>query len=370
MQAMRTTFRCGRGFAVVTVVFVMTIFAVLAMTAVALLAGGGRMVMDEYSSQQAFNVAEAGVSYITKQLAEDSDWSDNAGVTKNFGPGSFVISYPVQSADAVTVRSDGTVRGLTRSIVHELGRGASGILAFDSAIYTGDDITMSGQAHTNVSGDVVAGGLVKGSGQARLDIAGDLATLDGVSTSGQSHVGVSGETTEDYEDVEVPTPDWDYWESHADHVINGNVQHGGQATYTYSGINYITGSFTVNGQAHVVVNGSIITRGGFNLSGQATITVHPTGNNPAVIAEDHITMNGQSTGTFDIDGWLFSSGDVNMSGQANLDITGGIVSGDDITINGQATFDVTYKEGPNIGFIGGDQAEGDAIIFGLWKETS
>lgn len=225
-----------KGFAVLTVIFIVIVFSVLGMASVSLLSGAAERMSDEYHSQQAFNVAEAGVAYAVKQLAADADWSDNVGYVKGFGPGAFTISFSDQSADSATVLSTGTVQGIVRSMSQEVTQTGSGSLAFSSAIYTEQDINASGQAHMNVSGDVVSGGEVRGSGQARVDIAGDLATLDGVSTSGQSHVGVSGESSDGYEDAQIPTPDWDYWQSHADHIIEGNVNHGGQGTYTYNGI--------------------------------------------------------------------------------------------------------------------------------------
>ena len=358
------------GFASITVIFIVTVFAVMGMAAVALISGSTKRMEDEYHSQQAFEVAQAGVSFALKALTVDFDWSDNTGYFKQFGPGRFDISYPQRSADSITVRSDGTVEGIKRSITQEATRSGGGILAFSSAIYTEQDILVSGQAHTNVSGDVVSGGSVSGSGQARLDIAGDLDTNTGVRTTGQSHVGVSGETSTGYDTAQIPDPDWGYWSGHADHVVDGNMNMGsGQGTFTYNGIYYVTGNVTISGQANVIVNGTIITRGGFSLSGQSRLTVHPSGDRPAIVAEGTVSMSGQSIGTFDIDGWILSSSQVNLSGQSNLAISGGIVAGDDISLSGQATFDITYHECPSIGFSGGESDENAGVVKGVWQEA-
>ena len=102
---------CRQGFAILTVIFIMVTFAILGMGAVALLTGSSKMMTDEYLSDQAFHVADAGVQYTAKQLDADTDWSDNAGFTKNFGPGSFTITFVAQTATTATIKSAGTVGG-------------------------------------------------------------------------------------------------------------------------------------------------------------------------------------------------------------------------------------------------------------------
>ena len=64
-----------RGFAVLTIIFIVIVFSLLGMVSASLLSGAAERMSDEYHSQQAFNVAEAGVAYAVKQLAADADWS-------------------------------------------------------------------------------------------------------------------------------------------------------------------------------------------------------------------------------------------------------------------------------------------------------
>lgn len=354
------------GFAVLMVMFVVMVFAALGMAAVGELSGSSQMFIDEYTSQQAFHVADAGLSYETLALAGDTDWSDNSGHTNAFGPGSFTISYSSQTSSSATVRSDGTVGGITRSVSQSFTKEGGDLVALDAAIYTEHNVEASGQGVVTANGNVYAGDSAIASGQGHLDINGDLSTLNGVSTSGQGQIDVSGDTVSNYSSISVPTPDWDYWQSHATTVVSGNMNFD---SGTYNGNYYITGNVSISSQADVVINGTLVLRGSMTMSGQSQIDIHPTSGQPAIIAEGNVFLSGQNDTMIDMDGWIFTLGTATLSGQSDFDILGGIVGEDGVNLSGQGAVNVTHQSGSLAsGFLGGETGSED-VAYGTWQEV-
>jgi type II secretory pathway pseudopilin PulG len=333
----RSRKRCQRGFAIFTVVFVVVIFAILGIAAVALITGSTRMMSDEYHTQQALDVAQAGLAYTAEQLADDDNWSDNTGFTMSFGPGSFTITFLAQAENSATVRSDGTVEGITRSVKQEFGEGDLP-KAFTKAIYTEGEIDVDGSATGDIDGDVSAGGGVdEGEG---VDFDGDV--------------------DEGNPDAEVPTPDWSYWQSIADSVIGSNYNFG---SGTYTGIYYITGNVSIS--SDVTINGTIIARGNVGISGGSNITISATAPNPAIIAEGSVLFSGATGLT--INGWVFSMDTVTFTGNTDIEVTGGFTAQGDVTFTGNTDADVDFDESyaPTDGFDGGEMTVGSSN----WEEV-
>lgn len=335
--------RPHEGFAVVTVIFILTIFASMGMAAVALLSGSAKRIGDEYRSQQAFEVAQAGVFYTAKTLASDADWSDNAGFTKNFGPGSFTISFPSKTATTATIQSDGTVGGITRSIRQGVTKGG-GEVAFTKAFYTESDITMSGSSSGEIDGDVSAGGAINDS----------------------SAVTVTGDQQDGNTNANVPDPLWSYWQSVATTTISGGYNFG---SGTYSGVYYVDGNVTFS--KNVTLNGTLVARGSVTMTGNENITINAVSPNPAIIAEGAILFSG--TSDVAINGWVITLSTLTMTGTTGVTAEGGFIAAGDITLTGNSDTEVTYVTpvpggGPVPGFTGGEV--GNAVVFGLWSEHS
>lgn len=327
----------NRGFALLTVVFFMIAGGVLGMAAVALVAGHSWMTADEFHSQQAFDVAEAGLHYIAKQMEGDSDWSDNETVVMDFGPGNFVITYPEQSVGSATVQSDGTVGGITASLQQHFTAG--GIVAFDKAIYTEQSIVVSGSAEGTVDGPVSAGGTVD---------EGEGVTFDGDIETGNA-------------DASVPVPDWTYWQSVADYVISGDHSF---SAGNYEGIYYVTGNVAIH--SDVSIKGTIITRGGVKITSSSNITIGPTIPNPAIVAEGDIDVSGSSALT--INGFVISMGEYKLTGNSDIILVGGMVALEDVTFTGNVDIDLIFNEAyaPIDGFIGGESA---GITPTAWRQV-
>jgi len=330
-----------RGFAFLSVVFVMVAFSTIGVGAVAMITGSGSMMEDEYHSQQAFDLANAGIAYEAEQLENDSDWSDNTGYTKTMAPGQFTISYITQSTNQCTVKSVGTVEGVSRAVQQKFSRG-SGPKAFEKAIYTEADIDVSGAATGTVDGDVSAGGTV--------------TTDEGVT--------FEGNVEENNSTAEIPQPDWAYWQAVADHVITRNFNF---SPGTYSGIYYITGNTTFN--SNVTLNGTVVCEGKVTMNSRSNITINATPPNPAIISGNTLRLNGNSGVT--INGYMISTTIATITGNNDMTVTGGVVAEGDITMSGSSISDIVYDPDyapSGDGFIGGEGGGGGETFDG-WEET-
>lgn len=329
-----------RGLAVLTAVFTMIVFALLAAATVALISGSSQTSADEYLSQQAFHVADAGVEYTAKKLSSVADWSNQLDFTNNFGDGVFRITFVSKTSSTATIRSDGTVGGITRSILQELRQGSGLASAFQNALYTPQDISVEGSSSGDVNGPVSAGGSLTSTGG--VDFTGTLRTND--------------------PSVRIPQPDWAYWQSHASHYVDGS--------FTFSSGTY-NGSYYVNGNVEfgrdVMLNGTITARGSVRLTGNSNIHINAVQPNPAIIAEEGVTF----TGTSDVwvNGFIFTLAAILMTGNSGIDVNGGMIAGDDVTFTGNTNASVDYVPVDGIvpGFIGGEGTE--PVVFVKWQEV-
>ncbi|MFA4972277.1 MAG: hypothetical protein WC683_06665 [bacterium] len=335
--------RSDSGFAILAVVVVLVVFALLGMAAVSLISSSAYMVVDEIKTQQAFSVAEAGLAYEAEQLENDNNWSDNAGYTKSFNPGSFTVTYVAKTNNTATVRVDGAVGGVTRSIQQAFTRGSGKPKAYSSAMYTETDITVDNNATGDVYGPVAAGG--------------DVDENEGV---------VFHDLPEENDpNSSVPTPDWAYWQANADHVVTGNFNFTNGA---YSGVYYVTGNVTSSNNSVFTLNGTIITRGRIVFGNNSNVTITAASGNPAIFAQSRIVISNNITAN--ITGWIQSQSYIRIENNAGFTAVGGMVAVGDITIRNNAVIDLTYDENqaPGEGYSGGEPGEG-GLGESSWEEV-
>ncbi|MFH0799332.1 MAG: hypothetical protein V2A66_04025 [Pseudomonadota bacterium] len=335
-------FAGNEGFAILTVVFVMVVFAILGVATVSIISTSSQTAMDEELTQQAISVANAGVSYTAETLSGVADWSTQTGVTKTFGPGSFTTTITcADPCTSVTVRSDGTVGGITRSAQQSLTQGSGLADAFTDAFYSGNNISSGGSSSGVINGDVTAKGTVTAGGGLEIN----------------------GATNQNDPDAAVPQPIWSYWQSVANTTISGSYTF---PSGTYSGIYYITGD--VGFSTNVTLNGTIATLGSVSFGSNSNIHITATLPNPAIIAGGSVTFTGTSDST--ISGYIFTVSTLTMTGNSDVDVTGGMIAGEDITLIGNTDANVTFTSpGDTVpGFTGGEGAE--PMTFGTWQEVS
>lgn len=337
---------CNRGFSLMTVIFVILAMAIAGTAVISLVSTSSQMLIDEHRAQQAFDLAQAGVSYEAQGLVGDNDWADNFGGTVNFGPGFFTTTFVEQTASTLKVRSVGDVAGTTRTVEQEFTRGTPA--AFEHAIYTEDDFHSTGNSNVIVDGSVSVGG--------------------SVDVTGNSNVDMDGPVTENDPDVSVPDVDWSYWKGIADHIILGDYSF---SEGTHSGVYYVSGKADIKNTSNFTLNGTIIARGQVQVTNNSNVTISGQGSKPAVVSEGRMQINNNSN--LDIFGWLFSLDQVHMTSISNINVEGGIVAEGDIMCTGNSNFTVEYDPNrvPDVGFVGGQPGSalgGSTIMYGDWSE--
>ena len=337
---------CSKGFSLLTVIFVILASAIVGAAVISLVSTSSQMLIDEHRAQQAFDLAQAGISYTAQELVADNDWSDNFGNTIYFGPGFFTTTYIDQTASTVTVRSVGNMDGTTRVVEQKFTRGTPA--CFESAIYTEGDFSATGGSDVTVDGPVTTGSTVDVTGNADVDLSGPI---------NENHI-----------TADIPDVDWSYWKSVADHVILSDHTFGDG---TYSGIYYVSGQTQFTSLSGFTLNGSLISRGMVHINAGSSVTIRADANKPAIVAEDRIQINNNAT--LDVTGWIFGLEKFLTATSSNFIIDGGIAAGGDIVMTGHSTVDVEHALDmvPDAGFIGGEPGSGTGgatIMYGDWTE--
>jgi hypothetical protein len=262
--------------------------------------------------------------------------------TKSFNPGTFTVTYVAKTNNTATVRVDGTVSGITRSIQQAFTKGGSGKpMAYSTASYTEHNISMGSGVSGDVYGPVSAGGTVTPSG----------VTFHDPVDQGNP-------------DASVPTPDWAYWQGVANVVRTGNYTFN---SGTYTGIYYVTGNVTFNGNSNTTLNGTVISRGRVTFGTNAVVHITPSGTNPAIYAQQRITAG--SNVVADITGWVQSQEYITFGNNNVLNVTGGMASTGNITISKNSDVNITYDQtrAPTVGFSGGEP--GGGLGESSWQEV-
>jgi type II secretory pathway pseudopilin PulG len=334
------------GFSILTAIFVLMIMSAIGLGTVEIITGSSQKTVDEYLTQEAFDVAQGGLQYIVKELDNDPYWEDNTAVAKSFGPGSFTVTYLSQTANTATVRVDGTVQGVKRSVTQSFSITPYGASPFGHAIYTETDFRATNDSGVTVQGDILTGGEVRPE---------DLSTID-----------VDGTIVHHHAEAEVPIPDWDYWLAVADHMIEGNYFFEDGA---HSGIYYVTGQVDIKNTSNFRLDGTIICRGIVDITNNINAVISAQGTNPAIVAEDQIKMNNNDN--LLIQGFLVSMSGIRTDTSNTVRIEGGIVAAEEIRIHNDSTVDIVYDgdRAPSAGFTGGEGSTGGTIDIGQWRET-
>jgi len=321
----------NKGVSIVGVVGIMLLLSMLGLTAVSLLSLSSSVGLDYMQSQQAFYIAEAGKQWYVEQLKADTDWSDNA-TTGNKGPisfsgGSFVIAVSNCQVDSIDFTSTATINGyenqaIQRAVSCHVAK--SNPNAFNYALYVGG--TINSQSSVNFI--------------------------------------VNGQQAQNVTDL--PTVDFTYYRSNADHIISGAYSFN---PGTYSGIWYIDGNVTV--KTNVIINGTIITTGNIDMKKQANITINPVSPYPALVADGNLDFGGSSN--IIINGLVYIGADLSGNFLAqkatNITVTGTVIVAGNFNLqnstNTTITFNSSILTNPPPGF---SDVNSTAVVSG-WKEV-
>jgi Tfp pilus assembly protein PilX len=306
------------GFVLIAAVIILVLFTTLGVVGVSLLSTDIHIALDTLRSTQALFLAEAGMQYVLESLSNDSDWSDNSDILKSMANGTFNIQYITKAPNSATIKFTGTKENVTRKFTANFTKH---LLAFNYAAYIG------GEMHTQDATDLT----------------------------------ITGEVQENA--TNLPTVDFSYYESIADHKIYQNQIF---TAGTYTGIWYINGNVTVN--SGVTINGTIITTGNINMNDNSNINVTATSPYPALIANGNFIF--QNTNNITINGLIYVGAD--MSGNFNLQ------EAEDINITGvvivAGNFQLQYSDDVTITYQPQDLVPGFSGIgvaaYNTWQEVN
>lgn len=298
------------GFALIVAIFVILLFAVLGVVVVSLLSGENIAALRDYNSVRAFQLAEAGIRYtVASSLAADSDWSDNAGFSKDLGAGSFTISYLQQEKRRVILRSVGSVGGINRTLTVNIRK--SGLPdAFDFGMFSSnpDETTLYIQNEATIYGGYYFNGPVVMQNSSRL-LNGTL-----FSTSLELQHDAYCASWEPVPEIPFPAFDPSYYDNLLAETSKGAVSALDISSGTLDlggGTHYYT-SVTVRGDAVVTGTGTLVaTTGDFTLSNTARL-----GDNITVIFKGNATLDNSSGvgANFNLIGY----GDVEINNTQNV----------------------------------------------------
>ncbi|KAF0134137.1 MAG: hypothetical protein FD145_893 [Candidatus Saganbacteria bacterium] len=324
----------NRGFVLVAAIFVVITFAVLGVVIVSLMSGENILSLRDYNSIRAFQIAEAGLNYtVAYSLANDSDWSDNSGFTKNFGGGSFTISYSDLARKSCVLKSTGTFNGISRSITFGLKK--SGIAdAFSYAMYCNNlsTETLVIENSATVYGDFYYDGPVVMKNSSKLvngTMFSDSLSLQNSATC------ASWETITQ---VDPPTFDSSYYDNllkettksatsalnlSGSSILNLDDFHGVPQYYT---------SITLSNSAKIIGSGTLVaTTGNFQLNNSSQI-----GDEITVIVKGTTSFNNSSKVGVNFE--LISGGSVTVNNSQNVPGDGVFFSDGNIVFNNSAQF--------------------------------
>jgi len=318
-----------KGFTLIAAIFIVVGMAILGLTTVALVASDSGISVKNYKSLQAFYIADAGLEYYLKQLADSNDWSVPPPVLEeqDFNNGVLTLAVLSASANQVTFSSTGRVtqglvsyeRVLAMTVTRDPG-GVGGIIS-DYLIYGG-----SGGGATNVGNNVVINGAIFVDADLIIDnnsfISGDAYASGEITLGGGASVTGTIEPSSDLPTT-FPTLETTFYDGL---LAQAALQPAGDWT--------ITTSTLFAAQSPYLVNGNVTFQGGETISTSGSVIVAATGNvsvgNNAIIGDNLSVIAGGSINmannvTLGKSGSWYSAGDLDVGN--NFEI-GGVGSGE------------------------------------------
>lgn len=355
---MKTTHHKNRGFAVLSVLFI--IAAISLMLGMLTQLGGQRAFTARRLANQvkALAYAEAGIDYTYSILSLDFDQRNNTDLSTetSYAEGSYTVTLTSVSNKYVVINSVGKCGDAVRVaeiLVDDENAGSGGATdptdyssmeGFNYAVLSGGDFNFGG------SGSVTGAKLhsnsaltIRGDADANIDLSSSVkiktgnVTVEGSLTALDVDVHPQADILGGYTENPVPPvgiPDIDLTPYLSWAQANGEVHNGFSTSSSYTpagGILWVNGDVTID--SHAVIHGSIIATGNIYISG--AVGINPTTTTFAMASRDGNIIN-TSSGT--LNGLIYAKTG-NYSQTAN-----GI-------LNGQLMINGTIKKGGNSDII-------------------
>lgn len=332
-----------KGYALIVSIYVILLFAVLAITIAAFIATEAVSNAFALNAVKALHLAEGGAEYaLAKRLVGDLNWQDNNGQNESnvpLGEGVFDYTLYSTSASKCTIEAYGYINrgnlisGISRRVRIEVKQDIEEALL--NAMYASDRINLN-----NTTGSVNGGDLISGQ-----DVISQLGGSYGITS---------------YETISFPSINWNYYKSLAQ---TGGTYYGGDLTLgniTKNGIIYVEGNVWVND--NVTINGSLIVQGKINMNQAENLYISSEAYYPALASNQLVTGEILATHLEDsyINGLIYSSGNVTFNVIEDVTVVGGIVCEGRVSMVNGTNFSLTYD--PRIQNTAGLGTTGNIII--------
>lgn len=403
-----------KGLALVTMIYIILVFSVMAVGFVYLLFSEARLGVSEQRHNRAFYIAEAGRTFALRKLIGYGDWTQEMGfsVTRAFDGGHFQLTTTGESANQLTLNSIGvlTLEGTTyvsrvRATIVRAGGGGLGdyaLYAFafpsgDGDANLGSNVIINGDIYVNA--DLVIGSNVTINGDASA--SGDVSLGINSSITGETSINVdppadppSLETTYYLQQIALAAASpygnqsWGSRALSGTTYVNGNLSISNNANITLTGVAtvVVTGTLNTNNNVNYGANLTLIAGGavsiqnnvniganntwysntGFNINNNADIGTVTVGSGTVFLTPGYFNISNNC----DFYGLIFAGGTVSIGTNAN--ITGTLIAGmiDVVGNNSVITLNQGVVDyGSIIGLSGGSMSGGSLCTVG-WQEVN
>ena len=350
----------GKGEQGVVLVIVLSFVALMVLSTVAFTAILKRdidLIGHAKSSEQARNIAEAGVNHAIAKMLEVDGFASRANFNGSLDIGTYSVTY-TDVGDRHLVTSVGTVSGVSRTVSAEFEyRFPTALLKMFAG---GNDVkarVSSDSASVSITGDIHANNDIelRAVGAGTVSITGS-ATAVGIVQEGSQHnaadsldanVSINGSAndtatvTEGAERVKYPPFPYDIYKQEA---IDGGDYYSGNTTFSNqtlspsSGVIYVDGNVKINGTC--TLNGGLV---GDDIDIAGTLTQVKSGDRNFILAKDKdILINEALTVGEAI---VYAKRDLRTrAAGTSIDVTGSILAERDMSFwNVQTNVTYVYK---------------------------
>lgn len=286
------------GFTLIAVIFIIVIIMMIAITASSFISSQSNISVNNYNSQKAFYISEAGFQYYMGQIKDNLDWTTAPSISPaSFSGGTFTVTTSNIQKNQITVNSAGSItlggKTYTRSIRHLVTRtvwgfsndyllywGAGGGGGSGGTTVLGNNVSIIGDVFTNSNLSLSGGVTINGDAQSTGTISGDTSGITGSVESSASLP------------QNPPSLDTTYYDNQLAIAATYASANQTWTSRTLSGSTYINGNLTISNNANLAISGSavVVVTGNITFSRGNTI-----GNNLTLISGGLLTINNNIT---------------------------------------------------------------------------
>jgi hypothetical protein len=321
---------------------------------------GGRLrsVTGGSNYLKALYIAEAGLNKAMWNLATPASSGGKgvywraSGTMESYAGGEYRMSVTDSGTHEITILSTGEIGGLSRTVSQVLLL-ESFPAAFDYALYSNSNLSMSGSVH--ISGDIYSNGDTRMTGSCRVDNGKVYYSDDGsVSGSGSCQYQDGGTPNPAPEMPTLDTSSYDSRISIAQSMSAGNVNYSGSSDIYLNGSTiYVNGNLTISGSGTIRGPGAFVVTGTTNISGSRG----SDGSEVKFVSNGALSVSGSASMP---NSSFYSKADLSVSGSGRF-IVGSFITERDLRMSGSCTLQGMGYAGGAARFSGTVQIIGSLV---------